>query len=60
MVESIEAGRRAFLALAAGGGAAAALSGSEARADAVRTNARIVIIGAGAAGTALANRLARR
>jgi sulfide:quinone oxidoreductase len=31
-----------------------------AKAQATRTNARIVIIGAGAAGTSLANRLVRR
>jgi sulfide:quinone oxidoreductase len=51
--------RRAFLGLAAGGVALAAtgLPGSAAR---VSTRARIVIIGAGAAGTALVNRLAER
>ncbi|MEZ5752615.1 MAG: FAD/NAD(P)-binding oxidoreductase [Paracoccaceae bacterium] len=60
MNDSFQPSRRAFFALAAAGGAAAALSTSEATAQAVTTNARIVIIGAGAAGTALANRLVRR
>ncbi|MEM1429341.1 MAG: FAD/NAD(P)-binding oxidoreductase [Pseudomonadota bacterium] len=54
--------RRQFLTLAATGGAAAALAGTDGTAQpaTVATNARIVIIGAGAAGTALANRLVRR
>lgn len=53
--------RRNFMALAAAGGGAAAFWGHDARAAApLQTNARIVIIGAGAAGTALANRLAGR
>ena len=60
MIENIETSRRAFLALAAAGGAAAALPGAEAQAQAISTNARIVIIGAGAAGTAFANRMVRR
>lgn len=60
MNDSFQPSRRAFFALAAAGGAAAALSTSDATAQAVTTNARIVIIGAGAAGTALANRLVRR
>ena len=54
--------RREFLGLAALGGAAAALPVTEAkpaRAQ-VSTSARIVIVGAGAAGTALANRLSER
>ena len=51
--------RRGFLGLAAGGAAAATAIGP-ARAQPVRTNARIVIIGAGAAGTALVNRLVDR
>ncbi|MCV6594484.1 MAG: NAD(P)/FAD-dependent oxidoreductase [Silicimonas sp.] len=52
--------RRQLLALAAGG-AALASAGTPRRAEAkTRTSARIVIIGAGAAGTALANRLVRR
>jgi sulfide:quinone oxidoreductase len=60
MTSDFETSRRAFLALAAAGGAAAALPGGEARAQPVETSARIVIIGAGAAGTALANRLVDR
>ncbi|MEO1987964.1 MAG: FAD/NAD(P)-binding oxidoreductase [Martelella sp.] len=54
--------RREFLGLAALGGAAAALPVTEAkpaRAQ-VSTSASIVIVGAGAAGTALANRLSER
>ena len=54
--------RREFLGLAALGGAAAALPVTEAkpaRAQ-VSTSARIVIVGAGAAGKALANRLSER
>ncbi len=51
--------RRGFLGLAAGAAALAAASG-EATAAPVETNANIVIIGAGAGGTALANRLVRR
>ncbi|MGP1356128.1 NAD(P)/FAD-dependent oxidoreductase [Roseicyclus sp.] len=60
MSEDFRTSRRAFLALAAAGGAVAALPGAEARAQPVATSARIVIIGAGAAGTALANRLVER
>ncbi|TNF21307.1 MAG: NAD(P)/FAD-dependent oxidoreductase [Rhodobacteraceae bacterium] len=53
--------RRQFLSVAlAGGAAAAATQGAPAEAQSVRTTARIVIIGAGAAGTSLANRLVRR
>src|SRR6056297_1505925 len=52
--------RRGFLTLAAGAGALAA-AGAAAPAQAqVTTNAHIVILGAGAAGTALANRLVHR
>ena len=60
MTEEFQTSRRAFLALAAAGGAAAALKSPEAEAQAVATTARIVIIGAGAAGTALVNRLVER
>lgn len=60
MTESFYASRRAFLALAAAGAAAAALPAREVVAQSVSTNAKIVIIGAGAAGTAMANRLVRR
>ena len=54
--------RRHFLKAAMLGGAAASLVSKEASAQnqPVQTSARIVIIGAGAAGTALANRLVRR
>ena len=51
--------RRGFLGLAAGGLALAAAS-RPSRAQAVRTKARIVIVGAGAGGTGMANRLAER
>ena len=60
MTEDFTTSRRAFLALTAAGGVAASLPAPEARAQVTSTNARIVIIGAGAAGTALANRLVRR
>jgi sulfide:quinone oxidoreductase len=61
MSRDYQTSRRAFLALAAAGGAAAALPGAEVRAqEAVPTSAHIVIIGAGAAGTALVNRLVDR
>lgn len=56
---SPQIGRRGFLGLAAGATALAATSG-EVRAASVPTNAKIVIIGAGAGGTALANRLVDR
>ncbi len=53
--------RRGFFGLAAAGLAAAATAQAARPARAsVTTNARIVIIGAGAAGTALANRLVQR
>jgi sulfide:quinone oxidoreductase len=60
MTDEFQTSRRAFLALAATGAAATALPAQEVTAQSVTTNARIVIIGAGAAGTALANRLTRR
>ncbi len=53
------ASRRAFLGLAAGGVALAAAP-APARAERVRTSARIVILGAGAGGASIANRLAER
>lgn len=56
---NLTASRRAFLGLAAGGAALAA-SGGAVQAQRVRTSARIVILGAGAGGTAIANRLANR
>jgi len=55
--------RRDFLSLAAVGGAAAAatgLAGANPAQAQVTSSARIVIVGAGAAGTALANRLTDR
>ncbi len=52
--------RRQFFALAAGGAAAAAVSAPEPLRAQVATSAKIVIIGAGAGGTALANRLVNR
>ncbi|MHC0054755.1 NAD(P)/FAD-dependent oxidoreductase [Actibacterium sp. D379-3] len=55
----IPTSRRAFMGLAAGGLALAA-SGTAAHAAKVKTSAKIVILGAGAAGTALANRLVTR
>ena len=55
----IRASRRAFLGLVAGGLATAAAV-HPAKAQRVQTKARIVIIGAGAAGTSLVNRLVDR
>ncbi len=54
--------RRQFLTAALAGGAVATAlaAGDRAQAQQVQTSARIIIIGAGAAGTALANRLVRR
>ncbi|SMX43625.1 NAD(P)/FAD-dependent oxidoreductase [Actibacterium lipolyticum] len=52
--------RRQFLGLAAGGAAAATLADTRRAQAQTPTSARIVIIGAGAGGTALANRLVRR
>ncbi len=51
--------RRSFMGLAGAAGATAVLA-APGRAQPVSTKARIVIIGAGAAGTALANRLVER
>lgn len=51
--------RRQFLALA-GAGAAVAGTAQTAKAQPVKTTAKIVILGAGAGGAALANRLAER
>lgn len=58
----MRANRRQILGLAAAGAAGLALpiGATEAQAEAIQTKAKIVIIGAGAAGTALANRLVRR
>ena len=56
----LRASRRAFLGLAGGAAALMATSGTPAQAARVKTSARIVILGAGAAGAALANRLTER
>lgn len=57
---TLDLNRRQLLSFAAGGAALAA-AGSATQATAqTKTNARIVIIGAGAGGTSLANRLVRR
>ncbi len=53
----MQTNRRQFLGLAASGAALAAAGTGSARAARVPTNARIVILGAGAAGSALANQL---
>ena len=58
-INGIQASRRACLGFALGGLATAAAV-PPAAAQQVQTNARIVIIGAGAAGTSLVNRLWRR
>lgn len=52
--------RRGVLGMALAGAAAAGLGAAPAQAARVQTSARIVIIGAGAAGTAFANRLMQR
>jgi len=57
---TLTASRRQFLGLAAGGAAAAAVAAPKTARAQVATNARIVIIGAGAGGTSLANRLTDR
>lgn len=54
-----KATRRNFLALMAGSAALATMA-QKASADKIKTSAHIVILGAGAAGTAMANRLANR
>ncbi len=58
-ISKLTASRRAFMGLAAGGLALAAGSGA-AKAQRVSTRARIVILGAGAGGAAIANRLMDR
>ncbi len=52
--------RRQFLGLAAGAAALTGLAAEPARASRISTNARIVILGAGAGGAAIANRLVER
>ena len=56
-LDAMVSSRRGFLGLAGGSAALLALGSAPARAARVKTAARIVILGAGAAGTALANRL---
>lgn len=58
--EHLAASRRGFLGLAGGAAAALSLSAGKTRAAAVRTTAKIVIVGSGAGGTGMANRLAER
>ncbi|MDP5365912.1 MAG: NAD(P)/FAD-dependent oxidoreductase [Paracoccaceae bacterium] len=58
-LKDIKASRRAFLGLVAGG-LATTMAVRPAAASRVQTRARIVMIGAGAAGTALVNRLVER
>ncbi len=57
-LDQLTASRRGFLGLAAAGGAALTLGPG--KAEATRTNARILIMGAGAGGAAMANRLSER
>lgn len=52
--------RRQFLGLAAGAAALGSVAAAPARSQVVQTTARIVILGAGAAGAAIANRLTGR
>lgn len=56
----LAATRRGFMTMAAGGAAALAASSQTAQAQTVRSNARIVIMGGGAGGASMANRLVRR
>lgn len=58
-IRDLATSRRGFLGLAAGGLATAAMT-SPAPAQTVRSSARIVILGAGAGGAAIANRLTAR
>ena len=58
-IDSFRPSRRGFLGLASGAGLLA-LGAAPAAAARVKTSAKILILGAGAAGTALANRLMTR
>ena len=58
-LSTLPTSRRAFLGLGLAGLAATQLGGP-AQAQRIATKARIVVIGAGAAGTALVNRLVQR
>ena len=57
---SLGMSRRGFMTMATGGAVALAASGGQSAAQPVRSNARIVIMGAGAGGASMANRLVRR
>lgn len=59
-LQKLATSRRGFMGLAAGGSAAMALGAAAKPAQAQRTNARILIMGAGAGGAAIANRLTER
>lgn len=59
-LQKLATNRRGFMGLAAGGSAALAMGGAGKPAQAQRTNARILIMGAGAGGAAIANRLSER
>lgn len=59
-LQKLATSRRGFMGLAAGGSAAIALGAAGKPAQAQRTNARILIMGAGAGGAAIANRLTER
>lgn len=59
-LQKLATSRRGFMGLAAGGSAALVLGAAGTTAKAQRTNARILIMGAGAGGAAIANRLAER
>ncbi|PID36266.1 MAG: pyridine nucleotide-disulfide oxidoreductase [Rhodobacterales bacterium] len=60
MVKDLKATRRGFMGLAAAGAALAATNARAAAPKTVDTKAKVLILGAGAAGTALANRLSER
>jgi len=60
MKASVQTTRRGLFGLAGAAAAVAAMGPGSTRAQAVSTRAKIVIIGAGAAGTGLANKLVRR
>ena len=58
--EKFATSRRGFMGLATAGGAALAFGAGQAQAAKQRTNARILILGVGAGGAAIANRLSDR
>ncbi len=59
-LDKMAASRRMFMGLLAGGSAALATGARTAQAAKVRSSARILILGAGAGGAAMANRLSQR